>query len=342
MTGAALRGVLFVAGLGVVGYLVVQIGVPTVWGAFRALSWWLLLVVVFPTSLAAALATLAWRATIPGSPGSLLRLFGVRAAGEALNLVTPTASVGGDPVKALLLRRAVPLGEGLASVIADKTTGVIAQTLILLAALAVSHGAPAGAAPLWAAMLGLLALQIVCVAGFVATQLSGAAGFGGRWLERFAIGRSAGAHALVRVDATLRRLYLRQPRRVLVSVLWHFLAFAAGTLEIYLVLRLLDIPISPATAFAVGGFGTAVKFVSFMIPASLGALEVGNAAIFAAFGLGGAAGLTYTLVRRLREIVWIAAGFAALSVLAPGSRGLGAVAREAIRDEMPATGRAAR
>ena len=69
------------------------------------------------------------------------------------------------------------------------------------------------------------------------------------------------------------------------------------------------------TAFTIGAFSTAVKFFSFMVPASLGALEGGNVALFAAFGLPGAVGLTYTLVRRLREIAWIAAGFLALQLL---------------------------
>jgi uncharacterized protein (TIRG00374 family) len=312
-----LRALLIAAGLGVVGYLVVQIGVATVWAALQTLSWWLLLIVVFPTALVAVLDTLAWRATIPGPAGSFPRLFGVRAAGDALNLGTPTASVGGDPVKAVLLGPGVPLGAGLASVIADKTTGVIAQTLILLVALAASHATSTGTAAVRATMLGLLALQILCVGGFVAVQLGGVAGFGGRLLARSGLGRVAGAATLHQLDAGLRSLYLRQPRRVLASVSWHFLAFAASTLEIYLVLRLLDIPVSPGTAFTVGALGTAVKFVSFMVPGSLGVLEGSNAAIFAAFGLGGAAGLTYSLVRRLREVVWIAAGFAALSLLAP-------------------------
>lgn len=328
-----LRALLLVAGLGVVGYLVVQTGVPTVWSAFHRLSWWLLLLVVFPASLSAVLATLAWRATITGSPGSLLRLFGARIAGDALNLATPTASVGGDPVKALLLRPDVPLAEGLASVVADKTTGIIAQTLLLLVALAVSYGESTGTAPLRTTMLGLLGLQLVCVGGFLATQLSGAAGLGGRLLARSALGRAAGADALGRLDVALRSLYLRRPRRVIVSVVCHSLSFAASTLEIYLVLRLLGIPVSLATAFVVGAFGLTVKFVSFMIPASLGVLEGGNAAIFAAFGLGGAAGLTYTLIRRLREIVWIAVGFAAMSVLTPRT------ARPRLRDDAPAEAR---
>jgi hypothetical protein len=58
-----------------------------------------------------------------------------------------------------------------------------------------------------------------------------------------------------------------------------------------------------------------VKFASFMIPNSLGALEGGNVAIFAAFGLGGGVGLSYTLVRRMREATWAALGLILLAAL---------------------------
>ena len=52
-----------------------------------------------------------------------------------------------------------------------------------------------------------------------------------------------------------------------------------------------------------------------MVPGSLGILEGSNMAIFAAYGLGGAVGLAYTLVRRVREIAWAAIGFVALHFL---------------------------
>jgi hypothetical protein len=164
-------------------------------------------------------------------------------------------------------------------------------------------------------MLTLLGLEIVCVAGFVIVQLAGVLGRGGRWLAKFRLAPARGQAVLEGMDETLRATYLGHQRRLVISVLFHLLAFALGSLEIYLVVRLLDVPISPWSALAIGAFGSAVKFFSFMIPASLGALEGGNIAIFAAFGLGGAVGLTYTLVRRLREIVWITVGFALLSAL---------------------------
>ena len=99
------------------------------------------------------------------------------------------------------------------------------------------------------------------------------------------------------------------------AVLVHLLAWTVGSLEIYLVLNFLGLPVTLLTAVVMESFGAAVKFASFMIPGSLGALEGGNMAIFAAFGYGGAIGLSYTLVRRLREGTWATAGLLTLAAL---------------------------
>ena len=164
-------------------------------------------------------------------------------------------------------------------------------------------------------MLALLGLEIVCVVGFVMVQLAGVLGRGGRLLARFRWAPARGPAMLEGMDETVQALYFGHRSRLLVSVLLHLVAFVVGTLEVYLIVQFLGVPISLPAAAAIGAFSSAVKFFSFMIPASLGALEGGNMAIFAAFGLGGAVGLTYTLVRRVREIVWITLGFTLLSAL---------------------------
>jgi len=309
-----------------IGYLTVHIGPEAIWSAFRSLSWRLAVVLVFPTCVVVIADTLAWRFTFPRPPRSFARLVGVRLAGDAVNLATPTASVGGDLVKAYLLRPRVPLREGLASVIADKTTGVVSQVLALLVGLAITALLLPTSSALLLAGSAALALEILCAIGFIAVQLKGAIGGGGRLMARLRMSPSRERQAVLDgMDRTLQSLYAEQGRGLVASALCHLAGFALGTIEIYLVVRFLGVPISPLVAFAIGALGTAVKFFSFMVPASLGALEGGNMAIFAAFGLGGAVGLTYTLVRRLREIVWIAAGFLAshlvsLPPVSPGGR----------------------
>jgi uncharacterized protein (TIRG00374 family) len=303
--------------VGFIAYLLHQVGPSTVWEAGRSLSWWLPLILLCPFVLVTTLDAVAWRLAFPGPSAPFPRLWAARIAGEAVNTATPTASVGGEPVKAYLLRPWVPFERGLASVIVDKTTITMGQTLFLAGGLLISLAtAPAGA--MVAVMLALLALEVVAVGGFVLVQTRGVAGGTGRLLRRLGIGPGAAQQArLDDLDRALRRLYGVHGRRLALAVACHLVAWAVGGLEIYLVLRLLAVPVSLPAALAMESFGTAVKFASFMIPASLGALEGGNVAIFAAFGIGGELGLTYTLVRRLREAAWVALGLGALALLAP-------------------------
>jgi hypothetical protein len=58
---------------------------------------------------------------------------------------------------------------------------------------------------------------------------------------------------------------------------------------------------------------TSIRFATFMVPASLGALEGGHIALFATLGLGATAGMSFSVVRRLREATWIGIGFVALA-----------------------------
>jgi hypothetical protein len=76
------------------------------------------------------------------------------------------------------------------------------------------------------------------------------------------------------------------------------------------------------TAMVIEAFATAIRFATFMVPASLGALEGGHVAMFAALGLGASAGLSFSLVRRIREATWVGIGFIALAAyrgLAPAA-----------------------
>jgi uncharacterized protein (TIRG00374 family) len=305
------RLLLLTAGLAVIGYLIRQVGPGLIWDTFRILSWRLLLVLVFPASVVLLLDTVAWRFTFAKSP-RLTPLIAVRLAGDAVNLGTPTASVGGEPVKAWLLRPAIPLHDGLAAVIADKTTLVASQVVLLIVGLVAALFLLPLSNPLMVTMVGLLVLETVCVGGFIIVQMGGAVGGSGRLMAKLGL---APTQALLEgLDRSLRATYTDRRPRLLASVFCHFLASALETFEIYLILCLLGIPISLTATLAIGAFGSAARFFSFMIPASLGALEGANVAIFAAFSVGGAVGLTCTLVRRLREIVWIGAGFALLSL----------------------------
>jgi uncharacterized membrane protein YbhN (UPF0104 family) len=83
-------------------------------------------------------------------------------------------------------------------------------------------------------------------------------------------------------------------------------------------LVVLGIPVSLVTALVIEAFGTAVRFATFLVPASVGALEAANAAAFAGLGLTASAGLAFSLVRRGRQVVWVVIGLIVLLAMRSG------------------------
>ena len=55
-------------------------------------------------------------------------------------------------------------------------------------------------------------------------------------------------------------------------------------------------------------------FIPGLMHPRLGGYHVGDIEFSAAFGLGAGTGLSMTLVRRFRELIWVAAGLVALSL----------------------------
>src|SRR3984893_4515745 len=103
--------VLSVLGLAVIAWSIHRIGWSPIVEALARLTWWQLVLVCLPYAAIMAVDTLGWRFAFPGEGAPFLRLFGARLAGEALNLVTAVGSVGGEAVKAWLIRRAAGYAE---------------------------------------------------------------------------------------------------------------------------------------------------------------------------------------------------------------------------------------
>jgi putative membrane protein len=319
-SGRWLRAALLLGGAALFALLVWEIGPRAIVTSFSRLGWTLLVVLVFPFCVITAFDTLGWRYAFRRDRVSFWALARARTAGEAVNGTTPTGSVGGEAVKAWLLRDRVPFRESLPSVIVAKTTITIAQALFLLIGVVVAW-ATLGEHPSWLLkpMAMLLGLEVLAVGGFVYAQTAGVLAGSGRMLER--IGVMPAAHRglpLQRIDRALSLFYRRQPLRLGLSIGFHLLGWVMSAAETWLILRLLGMPVSPATAVIIEACGTAVRFMTFFIPAHLGALEGGNVAVFMALGLDPAAGMSAILIRRVREAAWIGLGF--LLLRAPGRR----------------------
>lgn len=341
-TRIALKLLLLSLGVGIFAALVWQTGLEAILGQVRSLGWGIA-VFLLPSWLIYTIDTWGWRWCLPGAHRvRFVDLWRVRAAGESLNAVLPAAYMGGEPVKALLLRRyGVSGAEGMASAIVGKTAMTVAQVLFVLsglgAAALVAEGENLGV--LLGASAAITALGAVSVWLAYKGQTYGLGRLVEGAVNRLGIGqRQFGARreAFERMDAALTAFYAEDRKRFWVATLVFFVAWALELVEVAIFIHLLGLPLGFTEAYAIAALATVVKAAGFFIPASLGAQEGGNVLLFFAFGLTSVNALAFSLLRRVRELLWIGLGFGLLAWLGV-PKGESPLSGDATPDPQPAS-----
>ena len=303
-----------VFGTALFSYLIIRVGPANILRSFKGLSWRLVVVSLFPCILFKVSDALGWMFAFPADHPPFVRLARALLAGQAIASTTPGGVFGGDAVKAWLLRDRMSLRHVLSSLIIFKTTAIVAQGLFLLVGILVSRWMLPADSPLVRAMQWLLLLEVVGVVGFVTVQMRGVMAGGHRILDRLGWSRGGSLRpAAEHVDQALRTFYRRQPLRLALSFAFNLFAWVAGAAEVWLILYFLGQPVSPATALVIEAFGAGIAFAAFLVPAQIGVAEGGAVATFLALGLSGATGLTFSLVRRVRDLTWIGIGLLLLA-----------------------------
>jgi uncharacterized membrane protein YbhN (UPF0104 family) len=270
--------------------------------------------ILVPYGVSTFLAAIAWRVLLPLNENrpTVWRLWLLRLGGESLNQLTPTASLGGEPFKAIRLQAdGVSWHEAVASLVIQKGLLVLSLVLYILVAIAlvpfVLHD---GHPRLGGLLLGVLVLGGLGVA-FVVVQRSNPCGLLVRCMKRFGLtsalarGREADLETL---DALLAGFYHAHPGRILAAFSLFFLSWTAQSAEVFLIFTLMRHPLGWGVALCLDGLAMLFTGLGFMIPASLGVQDGGNLLLALGFRLGATLGVAFSIIRRVREAVWLALG----------------------------------
>jgi putative membrane protein len=280
----------------------------------RALGWAAPLILV-PYLCINVLDTVAWRRALPPEAAArvpFLTQYLARMAGEAVNSVTPTAAVGGEPVKAHLLRAwGVPASDGVASVVIAKTALTLSQIAFILVgfgALLLRLGEGVQGAALF---LVLLLASLGFGRLLVQLQRRGPLMTVWRWLHRltprarFVARLEEKAHS---VDERLADFYRIERGTFVRATAWHFVAWMLGVVEIQIIMALIGAPLPWLDALIIEALAQPIRAVAVIIPGGLGAQEVGGVALCRSLGVPEAAAVTLWLLKRARELFFDAVG----------------------------------
>ena len=258
------------------------------------------------------LRTWGWAVAFPeGSRPAFTRLFRVRLAADAIAFFT-VRGIAGEPLKVLLLYDRVAPEVTTAAVALERLAfaviGIVIAAIISVAALT-RLSLPRA----WDTLFTLLiagAVIALAAAILIARRRSG--DYLGRLVERLDHRHRLGGSRVVRfildVEDVLLQLVRGDRRRLVTLTVLAGVCYALMAIEVWLVLWAVGAPSSVIQALTVETFARLASVASAAITGNIGALEASNAAVVAALGLAGGGALA--LARRIRALLWAAAGLA--------------------------------
>lgn len=307
-SGVGVAGILTAAaGLALLVWVVVQVGVAQIAGSIRQVGWGLAIIVVIG-GLRFLARSVAWQIALEPEhalgPGAA---FAAVICGDAIGNITPLGPLVGEPAKATFARRHLPLAPAVAALAVENVLYTLSAAAMIAAGMTVlileyelpaalhSAGeiALAATAVLFAAALWLLWRQPPIV-----SRTIGAAPVLGRYVDR--------------IRDLERSVYSFASRRpgALASMVAAEIAFhALGVAEIYITLWLL-LGAVPAvlTAFILETTNRLIVVVFKFVPLRLGVDEAGTALFTQVLGLGTNTGVAIAIIRKLRVLFWTGAG----------------------------------
>jgi uncharacterized membrane protein YbhN (UPF0104 family) len=244
---------------------------------------------------------LTLRALLPrGVP--LLGLWHNRFISESYNGLLPLLGLGGEGLKVRFLVRYVTIERALTATVRERLIDAVVD--FFYSAALVAWGAlalplqPAGRDASWAGAGLSLALGVLALVALATPLPSRLMARVGRWLG----GDGAAATAELPVGAQLA------------AAAWNLGGRLIGVAEVPLLLYLLGHRAPLVEWFFIAGALSVVGTISWPIPGSIGAAEVGAVVVFQWLGLPAADGMAFALVRRARQIFTSSFGVALLAV----------------------------
>ena len=271
-------------------------------------------IILIPGTCWHLLRTWGWAISFPDDQRPpFTRLFRVRLAADAIGFFT-VRGIAGEPLKVVLLYDRVAPEVTTAAVALERLAfaivGILVAAFISFAALT-RLSMPVA----WDTVFTLLivgAVIVLAIMGIMASRrtvhyVGGLVAF----VERIT-GRKLATTKVIGfvldVENVLLDLLSGSSHRLLILTVLAVVCYALMTLEVWLVFWAVGESIGVTEALAVETFARLASIASAAVPGNIGTLEASNAGVVAALGLG--AGGALALARRIRALLWAAAGLA--------------------------------
>jgi uncharacterized protein (TIRG00374 family) len=236
---------------------------------------------------------------------SFSTLFGAELAGHALGHFTPSAKLGGDAIRAIMLNP-VPKNQALASVVIDKTIELIATILMMSIGVFVTLVRIRMATAQRIVFLSLTVLTALIIFVFFRKQRKGLFIWILDSLRKLRIKSKyfeLKRERLIETDKIIADFYSRHRRTFLNSFILYIVMIMFWVVEMHLSFLFLGLHgITPLKSFLITTLGIVANIVP-VIPAGIGIYDMSYLPIFAIFRIPLKFGIAVILLRRLLNLL---------------------------------------
>ncbi len=310
------RRTFLIIGLLLFFYMVHEIGFETIYEEIKSITPTEFLILMTLSFFGWILQTFRWY-IILGTYGmklSLVDLFFARLGGHAIGYLTPTAFLGGIPIRTFMTRHPNKR-ECAASIIIDKAVqfSSVAFLIVVATIIALPMTSLPEEAKIFFILLSIgaiifsLFLFIRQKKGLLMGILNWlkAAGIRINFLEK-------NRKKIKEIDFYVSGFYRNNKKTSIFVFILNCVSYLYLAAEIFVTLLFLGVGgASFLDAFIIVVFATAATVVP--IPATLGVAETTNVVVFVLLGLGASVGLAVTIIRRVVDLLWTVAGLLIIS-----------------------------
>lgn len=268
--------------------------------------------------------TLRWKLILKTMKHNLpfKKLFAFRIMGYSINFITPTAHIGGEPLKAAMLKENnVAYSEGVSSIFIDKSMEVLANGFFAFVGIIIvilSVALPKEE------LANLILVSIICVfllllllLNILKKENSLYKTF--KMLKLDKIKRLKVFDGIVKkTGENIHSFFLNHKDTFRVSVLLSFSMWVFMFVEYKILFLMLGFDASLLQLFIIISFVGLAYLIP--VPAALGVLEVGQLSAFSILGLSSALGIAAAIIIRAKDLLITLIGLALISI-----KGLGAI-----------------
>lgn len=315
-----------VAGLALFAYLIKKTGVGTITDYISMLGWGALIIIGL-SALRNCFRAASWYFAVEPEHRniSFWSLTHIMLAGEAIKYLTATGPLLGEPAKAAMVRRQVPLLYGFSSIIVETLIYNLTVIFFMLAGLPALAWLVTVPAPIERAIY-IFSIGIVLMVLTAWLAMRRRWYFSSNLIQRLVRRRAARNRPVARLQALGARarsleenvytFYERRRGAFYLIFAFNMASHLINVVEVYVILDLMQLPASLSAGFVVEAFTKIINSAFFFVPTRAGVYESGNALVLKTLGMSAEAGVALAIIRKLRAFVWVGYGLGVIASLA--------------------------